>query len=67
MMGNHQIMNTSFATGNDYNPFLSVYRSFGESEIDYLVVCHFGEINNVFKQSIYSFVMVETESQETGT
>ena len=48
------------------NPFLSAYKSYGMNGIDSLVVGHFGEVNEGFKQLICSLVKVAADSQEAG-
>jgi len=54
----------AFAAGNNSNPFLSTYKSYGINGIDSLVVGHFGEVNKGSKQSICSLAKVTAESQE---
>ena len=56
----------TFAAGDNSNPFLSVYKSYGIYGIDSLVVGHFGEVNEGFKQLICSLVKVAADSQEAG-
>ena len=43
-------LDATFAAGNNPNPFLSAYKSYGINGIDSLVVGHFGEVNKGFKQ-----------------
>jgi len=38
-------LDAAFAAGNNSNPFLSAYKSYGMNGIDSLVVGHFGEVN----------------------
>jgi len=38
-------LDATFAAGNNFNPFLSAYKSYGMNGIDSLVVGHFGEVN----------------------
>ena len=59
-------LNVTFAAGNNSNPFLSAYKSYGMNGIDSFVVGHFGEVNKGFKQLICSLAKVATESQEAG-
>jgi len=47
-------LDATFAAGNNSNPFLSAYKSYGINGIDSLVVGHFGEVNKGFKQLICS-------------
>jgi len=51
-----------FAAGNNSNPFLSAYKSYGMNGIDSLVVGHFGEVNKGFKQFIRSLAKVAADS-----
>jgi len=53
-----------FAAGNNSNPFLSAFKSYGMNGIDSLVVGHFGEVNKEFKQLICSLAKVAADSQE---
>ena len=59
-------LDATFAAGNNSNPFLSVYKSYGKNGIDSLVVGHFGEVNKGFKQLICSLAKVAADSQEAG-
>ena len=59
-------LDATFAAGNNSNPFLSAYKSYGINGIDSLVVGHFGEVNKGFKQLICSLAKVAAESQEAG-
>ena len=59
-------LDATFAAGNNSNPFLSAYTSYGIKGIDSLVVGHFGEVNKGFKQLICSLAKVAAESQEAG-
>ena len=59
-------LDATFAAGNNSNPFLSAYKSYGTNGIDSLVVGHFGEVNKGFKQLICSLAKVAAESQEAG-
>ena len=43
-------LDVTFAAGNNSNPFISAYKSYGMNGIDSLVVGHFGEVNKGFKQ-----------------
>ncbi len=43
-------LDVTFAPGNNSNPFLSAYKSYGLNGIDSLVVGHFSEVNKGFKQ-----------------
>jgi len=43
-------LDVTFAAGNNSNPFLSAYKSYGMNGIDSLVVGHFDEVNKGFKQ-----------------
>ncbi len=57
-------LDITFAAGNNSNPFLSAYKSYGMNGIDSLVVGPFGEVG--FKQLICSLAKVVTDSQEAG-
>jgi len=59
-------LDVTFAAGNNSNPFLSAYKSYGMNGIDSLVVGHFGEVNKGFKQLICSLAKVAADSQEAG-
>jgi len=59
-------LDATFAAGNNSNPFLSAYKSYGINGIDSLVVGHFGEVNKGFKQLTCSLAKVAAESQEAG-
>ena len=59
-------LDAAFAAGNNSNPFLSAYKSYGMNGIDSLVIGHFGEVNKGFKQSICSLTKVAADSQEAG-
>ena len=59
-------LHTTFAAGNNSNPFLSAYKSYDINGIDSLVVCHFCEVNKGFKQIICSITKMAAESQEAG-
>jgi len=39
------VVDANFAAGNNSNPFLCAYKSYGINGIDSLVVGHFGEVN----------------------
>jgi len=57
----------TFAAGNNFNQFLSAYKTHGINGIDSLAVGHFGVISKGFKQFIYSLAKVAAESQEAGS
>ena len=59
-------LDVTFAAGNNSNPFLSAYKSYGMNGIDSLVVGHFGEVNKGFKHLICSLAKVAADSQEAG-
>ena len=59
-------LDVTFAAGNNSNPFLSAYKSYGMNGIDSLVVGHFGEVNKGFKQLICSLAKVAADLQEAG-
>jgi len=59
-------LDTTFAAGNNPNPFLSAYKSYGMNGTDSLLVGHFGEINKGYEQLICSLAKVAAESQEAG-
>ena len=59
-------LDVTFAAGNNSDPFLSAYKSYGMNGIDSLVVGHFGEVNKGFKQLICSLVKVAADLQEVG-
>ena len=56
----------TIAVGNNSNPFLSAYKSYGMNGIDSLVVGHFGEVNKGFKQLICYLARVAADLQEAG-
>ena len=51
---NRAKLDVTFAAGNNSNPFLSAYKSYGINGIELLVVGYFGEVNKRFKQLICS-------------
>ena len=51
---NRAKLDVTFAAGNNSNPFLCAYKSYGINGIDSLVVGYFGEVNKGFKQLICS-------------
>ena len=57
-------LGVTFAAGNNSNPFLSAYKSYGMNGIDSLVVGHFGGLNKGFKQLICSLAKMAADSQE---
>ena len=59
-------LDVTFAAGNNSNPFLSAYKSYGMNGIESLVVGHFGEVNKGFTQLICSLTKVAADSQEAG-
>ncbi len=59
-------LDITFAAGNNSNPFLSAYKSYGMNGIDSLVVGHFGGVNKGSKQMICSLANVAADSQEAG-
>jgi len=46
-------LDATFAAGDNFNPFLSAYKSYGMNGIDSLVVGHFGEVNKGFKLNLF--------------
>ena len=59
-------LDVTFAAGNNSNPFISAYKSYGMNGIDSLVVGHFGEVNKGFKKLLCSLAKVAADSQESG-
>jgi len=54
-------LDATFAAGNNSNPFLSAYKSYGINGIDSLVVGHVGKVNKGFKQLLCSLTKVAAE------
>jgi len=48
---------TTIASGNHSNPFLTTSKCFGMNGIDSLVVGHFGDVNKGFKKIFHKIAM----------
>ena len=57
-------LDANFAAGNNFNPFLSPYKSYGMNGIHALEVGHFDEVNEGFKQAICSLEKVDADYQK---
>jgi len=55
-------LNATFPAGNNSNPFLSAYKSYGMNGIDSLVVGLIGVVNKGFKKLICFLAKVAAES-----